>query len=145
MACRTASGCQRKPFVRHKGVPGFDPASEPEITGVLEEIHAVLRNRGISREQLHDDLAAAFVRTAERLCRGIVFYPEEGCDKTDRRLDRIFTSRLTGFPIMLLLLLGIFWITITGANYPSALLADLLFGLEDRLASLAAAAVFPGF
>ncbi|SFH65707.1 ferrous iron transport protein B [Lachnospiraceae bacterium NLAE-zl-G231] len=127
-----------------KAYLGFDPASEPEITGVLEEIHAVLRNRGISREQLHDDLAAAFVRTAERLCRGIVFYPEEGCDKTDRRLDRIFTSRLTGFPIMLLLLLGIFWITITGANYPSALLADLLFGLEDRLASLAAAAGIPG-
>ena len=45
---------------------------------------------------------------------------------------------------MLLLLLGIFWITITGANYPSALLADLLFGLEDRLASLAAAAGIPG-
>lgn len=75
-----------------KAYLGFDPASEPEITGVLEEIHAVLRNRGISREQLHDDLAAAFVRTAERLCRGIVFYPEEGCDKTDRRLDRILLA-----------------------------------------------------
>lgn len=122
----------------------LDPAAEPGISGTLEEIHALLRNRGISREQLHDDLAAAFVRTAERLCRGVVFYPEEGCDKTDRRLDHIFTSRVTGFPIMLLLLLGIFWITITGANYPSALLAKLLFRLEDQLAALFTAAGIPG-
>ena len=37
----------------------------------------------------------------------------------DRRLDRIVTSRIFGFPIMLLLLVLIFWITIAGANYPS--------------------------
>lgn len=92
----------------------------------------MLEDRGISREQLHDDLASAFVRTAERVCKGVVFYPDEDCDKKDRKLDRIFTSRLTGFPIMLLGLLGIFWLTITGANYPSALLSRLLFGLESR-------------
>lgn len=113
---------------------GFDPAAIPEISGTLEEIRQMLEDRGISREQLHDDLASAFVRTAERLCKGVVFYPEEDCDKKDRKLDRIFTSRLTGFPIMLLGLLVIFWLTITGANYPSALLSRLLFGLEDRLA-----------
>lgn len=51
----------------------------------------------------------------------------------DRRLDRILTSPLTGFPIMLLLLLFIFWLTITGANYPSALLSEGLFWLGDRI------------
>lgn len=103
----------------------------------------MLEDRGISREQLHDDLASAFVRTAERVCKGVVFYPDEDCDKKDRKLDRIFTSRLTGFPIMLLGLLGIFWLTITGANYPSALLSRLLFGLEDRLALLFSLAGVP--
>ena len=34
---------------------------------------------------------------------------------------------------MVLALLGIFWITISGANYPSQLLADGLFWLGDQL------------
>lgn len=89
-----------------KNYLGFDPAAIPEISGTLEEIRQMLEDRGISREQLHDDLASAFVRTAERVCKGVVFYPDEDCDKKDRKLDRIFTSRLTGFPIMLLGCLG---------------------------------------
>lgn len=51
----------------------------------------------------------------------------------DRRIDDVLTSRIFGYPIMLFLLAGVFWLTIQGANYPSALLADLLFGIEDRL------------
>ncbi len=53
----------------------------------------------------------------------------------DMRLDRIFTSKLSGFPIMFLLLLLIFWITVTGANYPSALLSQLFLYFEDKLDS----------
>ena len=34
---------------------------------------------------------------------------------------------------MLLLLAGIFWLTITGANYPSELLSNGLFWVQDRL------------
>ena len=37
---------------------------------------------------------------------------------------------------MLLMLALVFWITISGANYPSALLSKLLFGFEDRLTEL---------
>ena len=44
------------------------------------------------------------------------------------------TSRATGIPVMLLLMGLIFWITIQGANVPSALLADRLFWIEDQLA-----------
>ena len=44
----------------------------------------------------------------------------------DRRLDRVLTSRLLGFPVMLLILAVVFWITITGANYPSRFLSVLL-------------------
>lgn len=41
----------------------------------------------------------------------------------DRRLDRILTGRFTGVPVMLLLLCGIMWLTVVGANYPSSLLS----------------------
>ncbi|MBR2181488.1 MAG: ferrous iron transporter B, partial [Oscillospiraceae bacterium] len=51
----------------------------------------------------------------------------------ERLADKILTSKLFGFPIMLLLLLGIFWLTIEGANYPSSLLSGFLLGLEDDI------------
>jgi ferrous iron transport protein B len=48
----------------------------------------------------------------------------------DRQLDRLLTSRTFGFPVMLLLLTLVFWITVAGANVPSAMLAN---GLIDHL------------
>ena len=44
----------------------------------------------------------------------------------DRKLDDLLTSRIFGFPIMLLILAVVFWITIEGANVPSSMLATLL-------------------
>ncbi|SFA94819.1 ferrous iron transport protein B [Clostridium frigidicarnis] len=51
----------------------------------------------------------------------------------DSKIDDIVTSRIWGIPLMLLLLGMIFWITIEGANYPSELLANVLFGFQDVL------------
>ncbi len=48
-------------------------------------------------------------------------------------LDRILTSKSYGFPIMLLLLSVIFWLTVSGANYPSELLSKGFFYLEEKL------------
>lgn len=59
----------------------------------------------------------------------------------DRKLDKIVTSRKFGFPIMLLLLALIFWITIVGANYPSQLLTAAFGSLETKLLALN----LPGF
>jgi len=44
----------------------------------------------------------------------------------DKKLDQIVTSRTWGFPIMIFILSVVLWLTIIGANYPSAMLADLL-------------------
>ena len=79
-----------------------------------------------------DEMACATVRKAEEICAQTVNQKKESC-RNDRRLDKIFTGRWTGFPIMILLLLGIFWLTITGANYPSEFLSTRLFGLEAIL------------
>ena len=73
------------------------------------------------------------MRTAETVYIGAVRCTPTPQELRDRRLDRILTSRRTGFPLMLLLLLGVFWLTITGANVPSQLLADGLFWVGDRL------------
>jgi len=44
----------------------------------------------------------------------------------DLKVDKIVTSRWLGFPIMFLLLALVFWLTVAGANVPSALLSELL-------------------
>lgn len=48
-------------------------------------------------------------------------------------LDRIVTGKYTSFPIMFLLLMVIFYITITGANYPSEILSIGFNKLEGLL------------
>jgi len=64
----------------------------------------------------------------------------------DRRLDQLLTSRITGFPLMLLMLTLVFWITIAGANVPSALLsAGLIDHAQPWLHGVAAAAGFPAW
>src|SRR3990172_3541567 len=44
----------------------------------------------------------------------------------EHNLDRILTSRKWGFPLMIVLLAIVFWLTISGANVPSNLLSKLL-------------------
>ncbi len=44
----------------------------------------------------------------------------------DRTLDRLLTSRTFGFPLMLAILATVFWLTIEGANVPSAFLSSVL-------------------
>ncbi len=62
-------------------------------------------------------------------------YVKEDINKLnrDKRIDDIITSKKFGIPIMLALLGLIFWITIQGANIPSQLLSDILFGLQYKL------------
>ena len=51
----------------------------------------------------------------------------------DRKMDRIITGKYLGYPLMMVLLFVVFWITIRGANYPSAMLARFFFFLEERI------------
>ena len=75
----------------------------------------------------HDSLVTAFYRESERIARvaEVRGLRRVGID-LDRTLDRALTSRWTGFPVMLLILTVVFWLTIAGANVPSSLLATLL-------------------
>lgn len=54
----------------------------------------------------------------------------------DRKLDKIVTSRIFGFPLMFILLLLVFWLTMTGANYPSSALSSFFSMLEEHIRTL---------
>ena len=112
---------------------GFSLAQQPEVAKKLAQARQSLAQSGVTQEGLHDEVVRSLVRTAEAVCMDAVRHTPTPQELRDRKLDRILTSRRTGFPLMLLLLLGVFWLTITGANVPSQLLADGLFWLGDRL------------
>ena len=113
---------------------GITLAEEEAVDAALE---------GFDRASLCDRIVSAVVRHAERVAAVSVRSMREKYSRRDQRLDRILTGKLTGFPIMLLMLLVIFWLTISGANYPSALLAEGLFALGEVLRSLCTALVLP--
>ena len=76
------------------------------------------------------------VRRAEAICRACVTYGTAEYAARDRRLDRLLTSRATGYPVMLLGLAGVLWLTIAGANAPSEWLARALGWVQAQFSAL---------
>ena len=59
----------------------------------------------------------------------------------DRTLDRLVTSRIWGFPLMIALFTLVFWLTISGANVPSAWLATILLDIIHPMLKQGAATI----
>lgn len=112
---------------------GFDLLQDGAVAEALEKAERILETNGLNREKLRDTMVSCIVLEAEYVCSDVVFYEKSNCNARDRRLDKILTSKWTGIPIMLLLLAVVFWITITGANYPSQLLSDFFLWGEGKL------------
>lgn len=93
-------------------------------------------NQKFTVNNMKDYIVSKIMENAETILKGVVTYENNNYDKKSRKLDSILTSKLTGIPIMIILLMFIFWITIVGANYPSEILYNLLFKLEDPLLDL---------
>ena len=104
---------------------GFSLLEKPEIREGLRRAEEYLESKGIGPEALKDRIVSALVEAAASLCRSCVSFEKKGYNAFDRKVDRLLTSPLTGYPLMFLLMMIIFWLTITGANYPSALLSSL--------------------
>ena len=77
--------------------------------------------------------AEACHRLARALCREAVQGAEKGQLERRHRLDALLTGRLLGLPLMGLLLGLVFFLTLKGANYPSALLSRGFAFLEGWL------------
>lgn len=115
---------------------GYELLSDAEIYKELNQARQILLDNGISDTALRDNIVASLVMTAEYICSDTVHFDNSNYNKRDRRIDKILTNRWIGFPIMIFLLMGIFWLTITGANYPSQLMADGLFRVQGVLTNI---------
>ena len=83
--------------------------------------------------------------TAENICTDICTYDNCRYNQRDRKIDKILTSKTFGLPIMLLFLATIFWLTITGANYPSQMLSNFFSFLQEKLTILLNYLSFPAW
>lgn len=111
-------------------------ADDQPFSQALIEAKNTLSAAGIDADRLRDLIVSRLVKTAEGIASQAVEFGNRRHNQFDRRVDNIVTSRTWGIPIMLALLGAVLWLTIAGANVPSALLADFLFGVEDRLTTL---------
>ncbi len=96
-------------------------------------------------DAVHDLVSEAVHRRASAVAGQVVEHRRADHDRRDRAIDRLLTSRATGIPVMLLLLFGVFYLTIEGANVPSQMLATALFWVEARLAALFSLAGSPAW
>ena len=100
---------------------------------ILQKADAL--RRGLS-ENFRDEMVKSLYAEAEQIARRAVQVKSGRTYDLDQKIDRIVTSPIFGLPIMLFLLAVLIWITVIGANYPSAWLADGLFWLENQAAAL---------
>ncbi len=115
-----------------------NPPTPLKYTAEIEKELSLLTANGRSRGEVIDEwlcedneerervLTSRPVITAEAIACAVVS-GKCGYSSREYKIDRVLTHPILSIPIMLLLLAGIFYLTIVGSNYPSALL-EAMFG-----------------
>ena len=100
-----------------------NPEKQSRVLRIADEYHKILG------DSYRNDLVEAIYAQATTLINASVNTDFSARSfRIDRAIDRVVTHKIWGFPIMFLLLAGVLWITIIGANYPSQWLSDLFVG-----------------
>ena len=114
---------------------GINLTDDPNIHAALEEEKSALIKNGVDDDNFRDMLVTSIVSEASYIAEKTVIFENSKYNEVDRKIDRIVSSKIFGIPIMLGLLAVVFWITITGANYPSELIASFFSWLETKFSS----------
>jgi len=117
-------------------------ANQATVNDILTTAQALRWQTG---GNFHEHLMEAIYTDAAQIADRAVTRPDKPPRfDLDRTLDRIITSRLWGFPLMVVMLAIVFWLTISGANIPSDMLASVLIDtLHPLLKSAVAGVGFP--
>lgn len=102
-----------------------------ELVSSLEETEKIIERYGLNVGKINDKISAEFVKKAEYISKQTV--TESGYSERDKKIDKLLTGKLTGIPLMIILLSVVFWITVKGANYPSEILSGIFLSAEKYL------------
>ena len=114
----------------------IDLINNKDIIYSIDVAKKILEENDIDLPSFKDIIVSTIMYHSERISLDITSYKRQNYSATTNKIDKILTSKLTGIPIMLLFFALIFWITITGANYPSQLLSQLFNYIEAKLVLL---------
>ena len=101
-----------------------------KITHFKKEI---LKEENLNKKDLKSIITSSIVNRAESVAKDVCTFENPDYSKRDRKIDKILTSKIFGFPIMIIFLGIIFWITIVGANYPSQILLNFFAMIQEKL------------
>ena len=101
-----------------------------KITHFKKEI---LKEENLNKKDLKTLITSSIVNRAESVAKDVCTFENPDYSKRDRKIDKILTSKIFGFPIMIIFLGIIFWITIVGANYPSQILLNFFAIIQEKL------------
>lgn len=90
--------------------------------------------KSIGTKQTRDQIVSTIFSSSREICGQAIAYKNKDQMKSEK-LDRVLTSPIWGFPIMLLMLGAVFWLTIAGANVPSSMIAEAFGTAEGYLTS----------
>ena len=115
------------------------------FTTASNQAQTILSKAQLSASTLEDSIVTAYIQEAERIAKQVVIFDSSSTDEYDRKIDHFLIGKYTRFPIMLMLLAVILWITIVGANYPSDFLFSFFSQLENKLTLLLSHFHLPDF
>lgn len=115
------------------------------LSNSIIKAKTLLLDNDIIVNEIEEHIVEAINNQAEEIAKSVIVFENKDYDKKDRKIDKILTSKLTGIPVMILLFTFIFWLTIVGSNYPSSILQNFLFGLEDDLFNILKFIHIPNF
>lgn len=86
-------------------------------------------------DDVSEKISACTVFRAEEICLSAVKFSDKNKICKDDKIDSVLTGKIFGIPLMLLLFAFIFWLTVSGANYPSEFLSSLFAKIGEWLNS----------
>lgn len=125
----------------------FGIAQEYSVREAVQSARKMLEARGLNEQRLTECIQAAVICRAESLVRETVDIPQNVHPRT-AHFDRLLAKRRFRWPLLALLLVFVFWLTMQAVNVPSAVLAagftHLCNALRAGMDSIRAPAWFTG-
>jgi len=113
---------------------GLD-VNKGELFSAICRAREYLFSEGVDGEGIKDLIVGEIISESEKISKCVVSECRGCARQKETKIDKVLTGRPFAFPIMILMLGIVLWITMFAANYPSAALSTLFSYIEEKLIS----------